>query len=271
MDESHIELLGTCGTVVNTTAHMDRALQGVDLGTTSCAHERPQALHAAGLPAGRGQEARHALVGHISGTSNQSDYLSHYVANHMFFRIALPGARRILGDHIAFCNQHVPKWNPMSVVGQHMQQAGANAGRGRGLHAQHGHPERRGLHRARHGPGRLPAAFHVLLRHLDQLLRGSRQVPRRAAHLGPRHARAPGCQGPAQLALQVPCPDLGRGPHAPAAAEQHRACHGAGHGRHLRRPAVAAHRRLRRGAAAPPSPVRASRWPRRTSCARRRT
>jgi methylmalonyl-CoA mutase N-terminal domain/subunit len=43
----------------------------------------------------------------------------------MFFRIALPGARRILGDHIAFCNRHVPRWNPMSVVGQHMQQAGA--------------------------------------------------------------------------------------------------------------------------------------------------
>ena len=34
----------------------------------------------------------------VSGTSNQSDYLSHYVANHMFFRIALPGARRILAD-----------------------------------------------------------------------------------------------------------------------------------------------------------------------------
>jgi len=43
----------------------------------------------------------------------------------MFFRIALPGARRILGDHIDFCNRHVPKWNPMSVVGQHTQQAGA--------------------------------------------------------------------------------------------------------------------------------------------------
>src|SRR5213075_1609481 len=30
-----------------------------------------------------------------------------------------------LTDHIEFCLQHVPKWNPMSVVGQHMQQAGA--------------------------------------------------------------------------------------------------------------------------------------------------
>ena len=34
----------------------------------------------------------------ITGTSNQSDYLSHYVANHMFFRLALPGARRMLTD-----------------------------------------------------------------------------------------------------------------------------------------------------------------------------
>jgi methylmalonyl-CoA mutase N-terminal domain/subunit len=61
----------------------------------------------------------------ITGTSNQSDYISHYVANHMFFRLALPGARRVLRDHIAFMNRHVPGWNPVSVVGQHMQQAGA--------------------------------------------------------------------------------------------------------------------------------------------------
>ena len=124
MDESHIELLGTCGTVVNTAAHMDRALQGVDLAQTSCAMNDPSpfTLLAFMLAAAR---KRGTPWSRISGTSNQSDYLSHYVANHMFFRIALPGARRILGDHIAFCNQQVPRWNPMSVVGQHMQQAGA--------------------------------------------------------------------------------------------------------------------------------------------------
>ena len=124
MDESHIELLGTCGTVINTWEHMDRALQGVDLARTSCAQNDPSpfTLLAFMLTAAkrRGTDWRQ-----ISGTSNQSDYLSHYVANHMFYRLALPGARRVLGDHIAFCNRHVPKWNPMSVVGQHMQQAGA--------------------------------------------------------------------------------------------------------------------------------------------------
>jgi methylmalonyl-CoA mutase, N-terminal domain len=125
MDESHIELLGTCGTVINTWEHMDRALEGVDLGSTSCAQNDPSpfTLLAFMLATARRRGTDWRLV---SGTSNQSDYLSHYVANHMFFRIALPGARRILGDHIDFCNRFVPRWNPMSVVGQHMQQAGAN-------------------------------------------------------------------------------------------------------------------------------------------------
>ncbi len=124
MDESHFELLGTCGTVVNSTEHMDRALDGVDLARTSCAMNDPSpfTLLAFMLAVAR---RRGTPWSAITGTSNQSDYLSHYVANHMFFRIALPGARRILGDQVDFCTQHVPKWNPMSVVGQHMQQAGA--------------------------------------------------------------------------------------------------------------------------------------------------
>jgi len=124
MDEVHEELLGTCGTVLNSAAHMDRALEGVDLARTSCAMNDPSPFT---LLAFLFAVARRRGVpwSAIAGTSNQSDYLSHYVANHMFFRIALPGARRILVDHIEFCNRLAPKWNPMSVVGQHMQQAGA--------------------------------------------------------------------------------------------------------------------------------------------------
>jgi methylmalonyl-CoA mutase N-terminal domain/subunit len=124
MDESHFELLGTCGTVVNTVEHMDRALAGVDLARTSCAMNDPSpfTLLAFMLVAA---ERRGIDWRRIAGTSNQSDYLSHFVANHMFYRLSLPGARRVLMDHIAWCNEHLPRWNPMSVVGQHMQQAGA--------------------------------------------------------------------------------------------------------------------------------------------------
>ena len=124
MDEVHAELLGTCGVVVNTVEHVELCLAGVDLARTSCAMNDPSpfTLLAFLLASAkrRGVDWRA-----ISGTSNQSDYLSHFVANHMFFRIALPGARRILTDHIEFCTRHLPNWNPLSVVGQHMQQAGA--------------------------------------------------------------------------------------------------------------------------------------------------
>jgi len=124
MDEVDAELLGTCGVVANSAGHMATCLEGVDLATTSCAMNDPSpfTLLAFMLATAkrRGVDWRA-----ITGTSNQSDCISHYVANHMFFRLALPGARRILVDHIRWCNAHVPRWNPLSVVGQHMQQAGA--------------------------------------------------------------------------------------------------------------------------------------------------
>jgi methylmalonyl-CoA mutase N-terminal domain/subunit len=124
MDSVDIELLGTCGTVVDNADHMARCLEGVDLAAVSCAMNDPSpfTLLAFMLVAA---ERRGIDWKKISGTSNQSDYLSHYVANHMFYRLALPGARRVLMDHIGWCRTHVPRWNPMSVVGQHMQQAGA--------------------------------------------------------------------------------------------------------------------------------------------------
>lgn len=123
-DEVEPELLGTCGTVLNTVEDMARALEGVPLGEISCALNDPSpfTLLAMLLAVAR---RRGIAWRRITGTSNQSDCLSHFVANHMFFRLALPGARRVLVDHIAFCQREAPGWNPLSVVGQHMQQAGA--------------------------------------------------------------------------------------------------------------------------------------------------
>lgn len=124
MDEVDEELLGTCGVVANSADHMTTCLDGVDLARTSCAMNDPSPFTLLGFMLAtarrRGVDWRT-----ISGTSNQSDYISHFVANHMFFRLSLSGARRILTDHIAWCGEHVPRWNPLSIVGQHMQQAGA--------------------------------------------------------------------------------------------------------------------------------------------------
>ncbi|MEK7862652.1 MAG: methylmalonyl-CoA mutase family protein, partial [Chloroflexota bacterium] len=123
-DEVPIELLGTCGTVVNTVEDMERALQDVPVERISCGLNDPSPFTLQALLLAVAKRRGIAWT-RLTGTSNQSDCLSHFVANHMFFRLELAGARRVLVDHIEFCNESVPGWNPLSVVGQHMQQAGA--------------------------------------------------------------------------------------------------------------------------------------------------
>lgn len=131
-DEVDAVLLGTCGTVVNTVDHMERALARVPIENISTAMNDPTpfTLLAFLLCTAR---RRGIPWTKLTGTSNQSDYISHFVANHMFYRLDLPGARRLLLDQIEFCRAHVPHWNPVSVVGQHMQQAGATPAETMGL------------------------------------------------------------------------------------------------------------------------------------------
>jgi methylmalonyl-CoA mutase, N-terminal domain len=123
-DEVDPVLLGTCGATLNSLEDMETALGGVDLGRISVSLNDPSPFTLLALVLNVAK-SRGTPWSSIAGTSNQSDYLSHYVANHMFFRLALPGARRLLTDHVEFMNREVPRWNPLSVVGQHMQQAGA--------------------------------------------------------------------------------------------------------------------------------------------------
>jgi methylmalonyl-CoA mutase, N-terminal domain len=123
-DEVPPELLGTCGTVINSVEDMERALEGVPIERLSCGLNDPSPFTLQALLLAVAKR-RGVPWSRITGTSNQSDCISHFVANHMFFRLALGGARRVIVDHIEFCNREVPGWNPLSVVGQHMQQAGA--------------------------------------------------------------------------------------------------------------------------------------------------
>ena len=126
------ELLGTCGTLVTTWEDMAVCLDGLPIGeeSVSLGDTAPYTLSAMLLQAAR---ARAIPWERLAGTTNQSDYLSHYAALHMFFRLALAGQRRIQLDHIDWMNRHAPRWNPLSVIGQHIQQAGATPAQSMGL------------------------------------------------------------------------------------------------------------------------------------------
>jgi len=132
IDEVDPLLLGTCGTTINTVDDMAACLDGVSLADMSVSLNDPLpfTLLAFVLATARRQGVPIAAV---SGTSNQSDYISHFVANHMFLRLSLEGSRRVLTDHMIYANQYLPKWNPVSVVGQHMQQAGATPAQAMGF------------------------------------------------------------------------------------------------------------------------------------------
>jgi len=132
IDEVDIELVGTCGVTVNTIEDMEVCLEGIPLDRMSVSLNDPSPFTLLGFMAALARR-RGIPWSAITGTSNQSDYISHYVANHMFYRLSLPGSRRVLLDHIKFANQHMTGWNPVSVVGQHMQQAGATPAESMGL------------------------------------------------------------------------------------------------------------------------------------------
>jgi methylmalonyl-CoA mutase N-terminal domain/subunit len=131
-DEVDPLLLGTCGTVINTVGDMDRCLDDIDLSTLSMAVNDPLPFTLLAFML-RVAEQRGVPWSSMTGTSNQSDYISHFVANHMFFRLSPEGSRRVLLDHIAFCQERLPRWNPVSIIGQHMQQGGATPAEAMGL------------------------------------------------------------------------------------------------------------------------------------------
>ncbi len=131
-DQVEPELLGTCGTVVNTVEDMDICLRDIPIDKVSVGLNDPSPFTLLVLMLVVADK-RKINWNMISGTSNQSDYISHFVANHMFYRLSLPGARRVQLDTIDFCARKLPKWNALSIVGQHMQQAGATPAQAMGL------------------------------------------------------------------------------------------------------------------------------------------
>ncbi|MCH8843540.1 MAG: acyl-CoA mutase large subunit family protein [SAR324 cluster bacterium] len=124
IDEVEPELLGTCGAAMCTVEDTDLYLKDIPIDQVSIGANDPSPFTIAAQVLTVAKQR--GIPWHkLTGTSNQSDYISHFVANHMFYRLSLKGARRVLVDHIWFMNENVPNWNPLSIVGMHMQQAGA--------------------------------------------------------------------------------------------------------------------------------------------------
>jgi methylmalonyl-CoA mutase N-terminal domain/subunit len=117
--------VGKCGVNVASLADMEVLFSGIDLGaiTSSMTINSPAAMILAMYLVVA--EKQHASWQTLSGTI-QNDILKEFIAQKEYIYPPRP-SMRLITDIFAFCAQHVPRWNTISVSGYHIREAGATA------------------------------------------------------------------------------------------------------------------------------------------------
>jgi methylmalonyl-CoA mutase N-terminal domain/subunit len=117
--------VGKCGVAVSSLADMETLFDGIPVErvTTSMTINSPASvLWAMYLVVA---EKQGASWERISGTT-QNDILKEYIAQKEYIYPPRP-SMRLVTDTIEFGVKHVPRWNPISISGYHIREAGSTA------------------------------------------------------------------------------------------------------------------------------------------------
>jgi methylmalonyl-CoA mutase N-terminal domain/subunit len=117
--------VGRCGVAVDSVEDMLTLFSGIDVGavTTSMTINSPAPiLFAMYLAAADEQGIPYRKLG---GTL-QNDILKEYIAQKEFIFPIRP-SMRLVTDVVEFCTRNVPSWNPISISGYHIREAGSTA------------------------------------------------------------------------------------------------------------------------------------------------
>ena len=116
---------GKCGVAVASLADMEILFDGIPLDqvTTSMTINSPAAIVWAMYIAAA--EKRGVPMNALAGTI-QNDILKEYIAQKEFIFPPRPSMRLVI-DTVEFAAQHMPKWNPISISGYHIREAGSTA------------------------------------------------------------------------------------------------------------------------------------------------
>ena len=117
--------VGKCGVNVTSLADMETLFDGIDLGsiTTSMTINSPASMIFAMYLAVA--EKQGAAWESLSGTI-QNDILKEFIAQKEYIYPPRQ-SMRLITDVFAFCAEHVPRWNTISISGYHIREAGATA------------------------------------------------------------------------------------------------------------------------------------------------
>ncbi|HUI09781.1 MAG TPA: methylmalonyl-CoA mutase family protein [Bacteroidota bacterium] len=117
--------VGICGVSVSSLADMEALFHGITLRdvSTSMTINAPAAMMLAFYIAVA--EKQGARAADLRGTI-QADILKEYIAQKEWIYPPRP-SMRIITDMVEFCTGEMPRWNPISVSGYHIREAGATA------------------------------------------------------------------------------------------------------------------------------------------------
>ena len=117
--------VGTCGVAVASLKDMEVLFDGIPLDkvTTSMTVNGPAAmLLAMYIAVGDKQGVSREKLG---GTT-QNDVLKEFFAQKLIIFPPKPSIK-LVTDIVEYCTKHVPRWNPISISGYHIREAGSNA------------------------------------------------------------------------------------------------------------------------------------------------
>jgi methylmalonyl-CoA mutase N-terminal domain/subunit len=116
---------GKCGVAVSSLADMETLFDGIPLGqvTTSMTINSPAAIIWAMYIAVA--EKQGVPLGQIGGTL-QNDILKEYLAQNEYIFPPEPSLRLVV-DTVEFSTKYLPQWNPVSISGYHIREAGSTA------------------------------------------------------------------------------------------------------------------------------------------------
>ena len=193
----------------------------------------------------------------LTGTI-QNDILKEYVARGTWIFPVRP-SMRLIADTILYSNDVTPRFNPISIAGAHVRDAGATAVEEMAYTLANGLAYVDELKRRGGDVEKFAKRLLVLLLRAHGLLRRGRQVPRRPAALGAPHEGALRRDGPqgAALPLRRRVRRIVAGRRA--AIQQHRAGRGRNDGGRDGRRAIDLHLRVRRGVPDPDRVLRRDR------------
>jgi methylmalonyl-CoA mutase N-terminal domain/subunit len=117
--------IGRVGVAIDTLADMEVLLAAIPLGrvSTSMTINATAAILLAMYVAVA--EKQGVSLDQIDGTT-QNDILKEYIARGTYIYPPTQSLR-LVTDTLAFCARHLPRWNPISISGYHIREAGATA------------------------------------------------------------------------------------------------------------------------------------------------